>query len=120
MIITLLVIGAGGFLGAISRYLLSTFFFKWNINKIPLGTLIINVSGSFAAGVLFAKDNISETQINFLMIGFLGSFTTFSTFNYELLQLGESNGKVHFLIYGAAMYAANILAAYHGYSWSNN
>ncbi|MFF2450054.1 fluoride efflux transporter FluC [Neobacillus sp. NPDC058068] len=117
MVKTLLVIGAGGFLGAIFRYYLSNIFSKWTIFSIPTGTYIINVSGSLAIGFIYGANYFSDSQINFLSIGFLGAFTTFSTFNYELLQLIEGKKNLQFFVYGAMMYVSNLLACFWGYWW---
>jgi CrcB protein len=117
MMKTLLVIGAGGFLGAIFRYFLSNIFSKWTIISIPTGTYIINVLGSFAIGLIYGGNYLTDFQINFLTIGFLGAFTTFSTFNFELLQLYDAKKPLQFLIYGGAMYTSNLLACLWGYNW---
>jgi len=92
---SLLLVGLGGFLGAVSRYLITGFLVRLS-PAFPLGTLSVNVLGSFALGFLMAL--VAETLIVppnlrlFFGIGFLGSLTTFSTFAYEtnaLLLEGE-------------------------------
>lgn len=90
-----LVIGAGGFIGALLRYLLS----GWIQNSVvafPLGTLGVNFIGSFFVSlVLYLSEYrglFSEDIRIFLTIGVLGSFTTMSTFSFEsfkLLEQGE-------------------------------
>ncbi|WP_312470174.1 fluoride efflux transporter CrcB [Neobacillus sp.] len=120
MVKELLIIGAGGFIGAIFRYFLSTLFSKWTILSIPTGTYIINVLGSFAIGFIYGANYFSENQMIFISIGFLGAFTTFSTFNYELLQLKDENKAIQFWAYGASMYASNIMVCFWGYWWGNN
>ena len=115
MIKFLLIIGAGGFIGAISRFFLSNLFSKWTILSIPIATFIINVLGSLTLGFIIGANFFSEDQMNFLSVGFLASFTTFSTFNYELLQLKNGGNYSHFFLYGASMYVAGIVAASWGY-----
>ncbi|MFZ7943416.1 fluoride efflux transporter FluC [Neobacillus sp. 19] len=116
----LLIIGAGGFFGAISRFFLSNLFSKWTVLSIPTATFMINVSGSFTLGFIYGANYFSADQMNFLSVGFLASFTTFSTFNYELLQL-ENGGKCsRFFLYGASMYVACILAAHWGYLFGSS
>jgi CrcB protein len=117
---TLLIIGAGGFLGAIFRYYLSIIFSKWTVFAVPTGTYIINVSGSLVLGYIYGSNHFSEDQMNFLSIGFLGAFTTFSTFNYELFQLKEDKKNLHFFVYGASMYVSNLVVAFFGYVWGNS
>ena len=81
-------IGVGGFLGATSRYLVSVFFENIGINT-NLHTIFVNVFGSFLMGVMFYffASNSSDFYKMFFVIGFLGSFTTFSAFSLDSLNL---------------------------------
>ncbi len=89
-------IGIGGFLGAISRYGIALWIGqRWGRN-FPLGTFLINISGSFLIGLLmslFTERFMVNPQWRLLLIvGFLGAYTTFSTFEYEtgaLVKDGE-------------------------------
>ena len=88
----ILYIGLGGFLGAIMRFLISRFVGNY-FSSFPLGTLVVNVSGSLLLGfivysVSFGK-NISPELRDFMTIGFIGAFTTMSTFAYESFRLAE-------------------------------
>ena len=86
-----LVIGIGGFLGANARYLVSGWITHVWGTTFPWGTLIINVSGSFLLGVLMVnlmtRPFVSPHYRLFFAVGFLGAYTTFSTFSYETLRL---------------------------------
>lgn len=92
----ILIIGFGGFLGAIARYGAAVWIGqRWGRN-FPLGTFLINVSGSFLIGLimtLLAERFMANPQWRLLLVvGFLGAYTTFSTFEYEtgaLLKDGE-------------------------------
>lgn len=89
-----LVVGAGGFLGAIARYLVGTWINSRYSGLFPWATFVINITGSFLLG-LMATLLMNRVLINpnwrlFVTIGFVGAYTTFSTFEYESAQLGSS------------------------------
>ena len=87
-----LLVGVGGFLGSILRYGLGGWIGRWKAGwTFPLETLIINVAGCLALGLLAglaeSRGVFSGTTRAFLFIGVLGGFTTFSTFGYETFEL---------------------------------
>jgi fluoride exporter len=89
-VMTYLIIGLGGFIGANARFVVGRWALqKWG-GQFPLGTLLINVTGSFILGVFatlalhYAWDDRWRLLI---AVGFVGAFTTFSTFEYETLEL---------------------------------
>jgi len=95
MNITLLfIVGAGGFFGAISRFLIATGVQKLSGSFFPFGTLSVNVLGSFIIGfaAMFFAQSVQPEYKAFVVTGFLGALTTFSTFSLEnvnMLQEGE-------------------------------
>jgi fluoride exporter len=86
-----LAIALAGALGALARYGLSDVVQRWAGPRFPLGTLMVNVLGCFLLGLLatlsLERWSISPTTRTAVLIGFLGAFTTFSTFSYETLAL---------------------------------
>jgi CrcB protein len=82
-------VAVGGAIGAMLRFAMYQFFAQWK--AFPLATLSVNVLGSFCLGVLYVlidQERISQLPWqNFLGVGLLGAFTTFSTFSLETLLL---------------------------------
>ncbi|MEG0856598.1 MAG: fluoride efflux transporter CrcB [Terrisporobacter sp.] len=89
--INALFVGLGGFIGAISRYLISMYSSKIFISKIPIGTLFVNVVGGLLIGIVMemnSKTNLISPHLKlFLTTGLMGGLTTFSTFSYETINL---------------------------------
>jgi len=90
----ILYIGIGGFVGAISRYLVSKYLNNI-ISTFPLGTLTVNVIGSFILGFIvysiFYGKSIPVNLRDMITIGFIGALTTMSTLSYESFRLAELN-----------------------------
>jgi fluoride exporter len=90
----LILIGLGGFAGAISRYLVDGLVSDRTAGAFPWGTLVVNLTGSFVLGLLFAltaERAILPADIRGpVMIGFIGAYTTFSTYMLESWGLLES------------------------------
>jgi len=100
-------VGAGGFLGANARYLLGGWIAdRWG-TAFPLGTFVINITGSFVLGLFlaFAEERswLSPDYRLAFAIGFVGAYTTFSTFSYETIRLLQDGA------YGFA--AANVIGS---------
>lgn len=83
-----LAVGAGGFLGAVVRFLISLGMEKWT-RSFPWATLGINVAGCFLIGLLQPAVRERELLLVFLVPGILGGFTTFSAFGHETVALAE-------------------------------
>ena len=102
-------IAAGGAFGAIMRFWVSGGIYAWLGRDFPYGTLSVNVIGSFFIGIAFIllseRLTLGAEVRSFVMIGFLGAFTTFSTFSIETLFLLQEG----LLIKAAANILTNIL-----------
>ncbi|OUD14652.1 camphor resistance protein CrcB [Thioflexithrix psekupsensis] len=91
----LIAIGLGGAIGSLARFWLATGVYAWLGRDFPWGTLLVNLLGSFLIGFLafFLADRALAVEWRAaIFMGFLGAFTTFSTFSLEtiaLLQIGE-------------------------------
>ena len=117
--IKLIYVASGGAVGAVFRYLAQNFY-KFYFPNFPIGTLFINFIGSFLIGILASNLESRGTSYifikYFLIIGILGSFTTFSTFSLETIQL--VNDKKLFLssVYIFLSISLCIIGAFFGYN----
>jgi len=123
MLKNLLIIGSGGFIGSIARYLVSQLNLSVNFHSIPVGTLLINIIGCFLIGFLTGvadKSMILTTEWRlFLMVGLCGGFTTFSAFANENLMLMHNGQMLAVLLYTALSILLGFLAVYFGYIITN-
>ena len=99
--IKIAVIALGGALGAVCRYLIVEKFF--DDGKFPFSTLLVNSIGSFLMGIFFVflvEKNVFSTEIkDFIFIGFLSAFTTFSAFAFEVYYLAHNQNILIALLY---------------------
>jgi len=118
MIKTLLLIGTGGFLGSISRFLASRFIQENLRVAFPFGTFFVNITGCFLIGLIFGLSERSSLLTSgwkmFLAVGFCGGFTTFSTFANENLALLRDGEIFYFLLYTALSVFLGITATFLG------
>ncbi|GAB4574178.1 MAG: fluoride efflux transporter CrcB [Anaerolineae bacterium] len=94
----LLLVGIGGFIGAVMRYLTSDFVQRYSpANGFPIGTLAVNVLGCLIIGLLAGVADVREVFTpqtrTLVFVGVLGAFTTFSTFSYETASF-LNNGQI--------------------------
>ena len=117
-----LYIGLGGFFGSIARYYVSKINLIPVFFNIPLGTLLVNILGSFIIGFLtgFADRSIILTVEwrMFLMVGFCGGFTTLSTFANENLTMLRNANFEGIIVYTALSVFLAFLFVYLGYNLS--
>ena len=112
----LLMIAAGGATGALCRHWLVNLINTGVVAKFPLGTLSVNIIGSFFIGIMYVL--IAERMVlhpdwrSVMVVGFLGAFTTFSTFSLEAITLLENGQLTHAAIYIGSSLVLCILAAW--------
>ena len=114
-----LLIGIGGFLGANARYIIAGWVGRILGLNFQYGTFIINVSGSFFLGLLMGL--FYHRPFDFLYhrlffaVGFLGAYTTFSTFSYETLRLAQDGQLTFVLIYILGSLLFSLAAVFLGF-----
>jgi fluoride exporter len=118
MIKDILLVGAGGGIGSIARYLCSRWIGNSYPSTFPAGTFAINIAGCFLIGLFFGL-TIKSTEFTndwrlLLMTGLCGGFTTFSAFTLESIQLLKQDKAGLFFLYLAASVALGILATFAG------
>ncbi len=120
---TIVLVAVGGALGAMTRYLVGTLLLE--SEPIPWGTLAVNVVGSFLLGIvvtLFKLGLMDSQTIVFLGVGFMGSFTTMSSFAVETLSLSDESLELALLNF-IIMISTVLIAALAGRSlvlfWSH-
>lgn len=113
-----LAIALGGSVGAVSRYWLTTVIQGSNQTSFPLGTFLVNVTGSLLIGVFFVvfaeKVSLDAQWRPIIIIGFLGAMTTFSSFSLEALLLLEQGLYNTALLYIVGSVLVCLLAAFAG------
>jgi len=94
----LILVGLGGALGSLARYQLGKMISCRQKSTFPFGTFIINITGAILLGMLSNFDFQNNLYL-LLGDGFLGAYTTFSTFMYEGFNLFKNNEKLNALVY---------------------
>jgi CrcB protein len=113
-----LLIGAGGCLGAIARYQVATAIDARFSGAFPWATFIVNMSGCLIMGavmtVLADRFGLDEAWRSFLVIGFLGAYTTFSSFEFDLFRAHSAGETLTALIYAVASVVVGYAALWVG------
>jgi len=116
MISTIAVVAFGGALGAVARYGVNIGTVHIFGHGFPWGTLVVNILGSFMMGILIAKfasmDNVSHEMRALTATGFLGAFTTFSTFSLDFVTMWERGEMMQACAYMLASVVLSIMALF--------
>jgi len=111
-------VGAGGFLGAVTRYAVGGWMTRRFGLGFPYGTFVINISGCFVLGLMLAVLDTRMTLPSQLRlmgpVGFVGAYTTFSTFEYETLRSVQEGRSGLAMVYVALSVMLGYLAAWAG------
>ena len=116
----LIIIFLGGGTGAVSRHILGNLVNQFFSLTMPYGTIAVNLIGAFLIGSLYclisSKVLINEQLKVFLIIGFLGGFTTFSSFNLDFYNLISSEKHSLAILYAGISFIGTIILFYLGYN----
>lgn len=117
-------VGMGGFAGANARYLLDVWVTNRWPSLFPWGTFVINLSGSFILGffLAFAQDRpwVGQGSRLLFAVGFVGAYTTFSTYAYQSLRLVQGGEIAIAALYVVASVALGVIAAFAGVALGNS
>ncbi|MGV3466069.1 MAG: fluoride efflux transporter CrcB [Heyndrickxia sp.] len=111
--INIALVAIGGFFGAISRFSLSNLIKSKTSSTFPFATLTVNLVGSFLLGIIIGA-NLANTWGLLLGTGFMGAFTTFSTFKLENIILHSNKNWKTLISYLVVSYTFGILLAFFG------
>ncbi len=119
MLKNIMLVGIGGFIGSVARFLVSRLNLSVEFYAIPVGTLTVNVAGSFIIGFLVGiaeKSMLMPQDLRLLlMVGFCGGFTTFSSFANENMMLMHNGQLLTLLLYTGLSIFLGFLAVYLGF-----
>lgn len=118
MLKSILMVGMGGFIGTVARFLIARYF-QFNVNSaFPWSTFIVNIVGCLLIGIIYGlseKGNMWSPDVRlFLTVGICGGFTTFSTFSYDSFLMVQEQDWFRFALYTSLSIFIGLMAVYGG------
>jgi len=118
MVKSIMLVGFGGFIGTVARFLISRYFQLNYTSVFPWGTLVVNILGCLLIGIIYGVsekgDFLSPEVRLFLTVGICGGFTTFSTFSNDAFLLLRQEEWIRFAFYASFSFFLGLLAVYVG------
>ncbi len=118
MLKTILIVGVGGFIGTIARFLVARYFQENVTSVFPWGTFVVNIIGCFVIGFIYGLsekgDFLTPNLRLFLTVGFCGGFTTFSSLANDAFILMRQEEWFRFALYTSFSFFLGLLAVYAG------
>jgi len=118
MLKSLAIVGVGGFIGTVARYLIFRYFQSHVPSVFPWSTLLVNVAGCLLIGIIYGiseKGEVLSADVRlFLTVGICGGFTTFSTFSNDAFLLLKQQELFRFAAYATLSFLLCLLAVYAG------
>lgn len=118
MLKSILIVGFGGFIGTVARFLISRYFQFNSTSGFPWSTFIVNITGCLLIGIIYGiseKSNVLSPEIRlFMTVGICGGFTTFSTFSNDTFLLIREQEWFQFALYTSLSVFVGLMAVYAG------
>jgi CrcB protein len=118
MVKSILLVGFGGFIGSVARFLVSRYFQENVASVFPWGTFTVNIVGSILIGIIYGISEKGELLSSdarlFLAVGICGGFTTFSTLSNDAFLLLRQQEWLRFVVYPSLSFFAGLMAVYIG------
>ena len=118
MIKSIIIVGFGGFIGTVARFLISRYFQENVASVFPWSTFIVNIVGCLLIGIIYGiseKGDFMSPEVRlFLTVGICGGFTTFSTFANDSFLLLRQEEWIRFALYASLSFFIGLLAVYAG------
>lgn len=118
MLKSIFLVGFGGFIGSVARFIVSRYFQENVVSVFPWGTFTVNIVGSLIIGLVFGlseRGNFLSPDVRlFLTVGFCGGFTTFSSLSNDAFMLMRQQEWMRFALYASFSFFLGLLAVFAG------